>query len=133
VSALNLTCDCGFGARVILHFDARPDFEPDGSWTHGASAELERRDWEKAYTTLQENKLQFILTDGSSRTLQAATDDETYITIFGQMLVDLLKAARDAGERPSSPAAESAATEERGSEAVGGRVQRLVRQLVGDF
>ncbi len=103
VSAVSLTYDCGFGAHVHLQLDSRPDFEPDGTWTHEAFGNLERPDWEKAYTTLQESDLRMTLADGSVRTIPAGTDDETYVTVFGLMLVDLLKSVRDTGELASLP------------------------------
>lgn len=109
VSALSLTYDCGFAARVLLHFDTRPDFEPDGTWTHDSFEELPRPEWEQAYTTLQEGDLQVIDADGSTRTLPAGTDDETYAGFFGPMLVGALTSAREAGEfapLPKTPGCE---------------------------
>jgi hypothetical protein len=103
VSALNLTYDCGLGAHVTLHFDTRTDFEPDGTWTRDTFAQIDRPEWEQAYTTLQDRDLHFILADGSNLTLAAATDDEAYVTVFGQMLVDLLKSVRDTGKLLALP------------------------------
>ena len=97
ISALGLSYDCGTGARVAIHFDVRSDYEPDGTWTHDSFAELERPEWEKAYDALQEHDLKFVLADGSSRTLAAGTDDETYVTVFGEMVVSALTDARASG------------------------------------
>ena len=97
VSAVGVTYDCGTAAQVTLHFDVRSDFEPDGTWTHDSFSVLARPEWEKAYDTLQHHELRLVLADGSSRTLQAMAADETYVAVFGEMLVSLLKAARETG------------------------------------
>lgn len=97
VGAVGLNYDCGTGARVTLHFDVRPAFEPDGTWTRDSFAELERPLWEKAYETLQDHDVRCVLPDGSIRALEAGTNDETYVTVFGEMLVSLLKDARGSG------------------------------------
>ena len=97
VGAVGLTYDCGSGARVTLHLDTRRAYEPDGTWTHDSFAELERPEWETAYGALQDRDLTFALADGSRLTLQAGTDDETYVNLFGEMLVSLLKGARASG------------------------------------
>jgi hypothetical protein len=97
VSAVGIGYDAGTGAHVRLHFDVRPDYEPDGTYTHNSFAELPRPEWEKAYESLQVRDLDFILPDGSRRTLKTGTDDGAYVTVYGEMLVGLLKDARASG------------------------------------
>src|SRR4051812_33920695 len=69
VGGIGINYDCGFDARIALQFDARPEYEPDGTWTHDSFAVLERPQWEKAYEALQESDLDIILPDGSKQTL----------------------------------------------------------------
>jgi hypothetical protein len=118
VTAIDVLFDCGNGARVTLNFETRPDYEPDGTWTHTAFMELGRPNWEQAYEALETEAVQFILPNGKIKKLKAGVEDERYIEVYGEVLVALVKEARDSGvfaSLPRAPRCELGVEEEDGN------------------
>jgi hypothetical protein len=79
---------------VCLHLDTKEGSEPDGNPTHQMYDYAERPEWGSAIRYLVEtkgNKWPVVLTNGQALSCTA----EEFVEQVGQMMVDILKSARD--------------------------------------
>ena len=101
VKMIELGFDYSHGGFVALHFDTRPNAEPDGEWTvHIEGIELDIPQWNNAAEALGQMPVHFILPDGVKRTVPADDKEfnhEAFVGLIGDMLKNVLVSARADG------------------------------------
>jgi hypothetical protein len=106
ISQIIFGFEIGQGNDVWLHFDTRPNPEPDGAWTRqiGKIPVLKRPKW-PTWESLPEGE-QVIFIDLQGQQVEVTTaenTDELICTIVGDALKHVLLTARDSGLFKSLP------------------------------
>lgn len=85
--------------EIIIQFDTRPTFEPDGNWSHPEFARLKRARWAKFVDACADagGKGVVIDTNGNRHEIAEVEKEERFVGWLGEALVAALKAARTAG------------------------------------
>jgi hypothetical protein len=101
LSAIELTFSYDEGAHVALNLDTRETYHPDGTWTKPNAAVLDRPTWEALAQA--EHPVEFILPDGSTRTVPPDIDEPDYAALFGDLLKAVLLALKAEGAFANLP------------------------------
>jgi len=106
VALVELGYQCDQAGWVALVFDTRLDATPCGEWNSYIEENLfERPFWQEASDSLETEAVDFVLPDGSVRTVSPSMDENEYMAIFGELLRDVLLKARQEGVFESLPKA----------------------------
>lgn len=99
VSGIGLGFFASENPEVIIQFDTREKFEPDGTWTHPEFARLKRANWSRFIEACEnaEGKGTVIDAQGNRHDITEIEQENRIIGWIGDMLVVALKSARDAG------------------------------------
>ncbi len=91
--------------EVVIQFDTRSKFEPDGTWTHPELARLKRPRWSKFIEACEhgEGKGAVIDAQGQRHEITEIEQEKRLVNWLGDALVVALKAARNSGAFKSLP------------------------------
>jgi hypothetical protein len=107
VTRIDFGYQCEQSGWVALVFDTRPDAGPDGHWTDWIEENRVSRDhWLEAFDTLRGKPVVFWLTEGYTRKVRAQTGRKECVTLFGELLKEVLLKARADGVFKSLPVAD---------------------------
>src|SRR4051812_4526332 len=100
VTAISFRYAIEQNAYVNLCLDCRPNYEPDGEYTHFAFVSKDLPEWDAFVDEASEDacvEAKVITFDGQTVIFTPETSPEEFVAPFGEMFVDVLKKARDAG------------------------------------
>lgn len=85
--------------QIFVRFDTRPDYEPDGEWTHPEFANLKRPRWAQFIDDCEDcdGKGAVIDAEGKRHEITEIASDERIVGWLGDALVVAMKKARAAG------------------------------------
>jgi YD repeat-containing protein len=85
--------------EVIIRFDTRPKFEPDGEWSYPEFTRLKRARWNRFIETCEDagGKGTVIDAHGNRHEIMDILEEKRFVNWLGEALVMALKNARQAG------------------------------------
>lgn len=99
VSGIGLGFFASENPEVIIQFDTRPVFEPDGTWTHSEFARLKRPRWSKFIEACEEADGKGAVIDalGTRYEIAEIGQEARLVGWLGEAMVAALKTVRDSG------------------------------------
>lgn len=85
--------------EIIIRFDTRPKFEPDGDWSHPEFARIKRARWNKFEEACESADGKGVVIDalGNHHEIAEISSEKRLTSWIGDAMVAALKAAREAG------------------------------------